>query len=155
MTLTARQLAIAIKAKDPERYKKILAASGSASKNKSPSVKLDTHPHLLGIIDKVCERLGLTTADIVSTRRHKTITLARELIVALARQLTICSYPEITTAIRGRGISHCGAIEALQRFNRTIDQPTAIGKTKLELFDELSKEISHEPSSDNGEVQSG
>jgi chromosomal replication initiator protein len=51
------------------------------------------------IVAVVCKRFGLRREQILSTDRHKSVALARHLVVYFARRMTDMSYPEIGIAL--------------------------------------------------------
>ncbi len=67
----------------------------------------------------VTEHLGVTRQDLIGNGRHRTVVLARELIVHLSRQLTTSSFPEIAHAI-GRP-NHSTVITAAKRIKGRIE----------------------------------
>ncbi|MFW6145784.1 MAG: chromosomal replication initiator protein DnaA [Planctomycetota bacterium] len=62
---------------------------------------------------------GVTPADIHSSRRTHTVSLARMIAMTLARRHTQMSYPEIA---RFMGKNHSSVVLAVQRMNKLIDQ---------------------------------
>lgn len=70
------------------------------------------------IIRVVLEQLGVTRQDLGGRGRHRTVVLARELIVHLCRSLTTNSFPEIAHAI-GRP-NHSTVITAAKRIRGRI-----------------------------------
>jgi chromosomal replication initiator protein len=71
------------------------------------------------IIRVVLEQLGVTRQDLCGRGRHRTVVLARELIVHLCRSLTTNSFPEIAHAI-GRP-NHSTVITAAKRIRGRIE----------------------------------
>ncbi len=67
----------------------------------------------------VTEHLGVTRQDLGGRGRHRTVVLARELIVHLCRELTTHSFPEIAHAI-GRP-NHSTVITAAKRIRGRIE----------------------------------
>lgn len=78
----------------------------------------------------VTEHLGVTRQDLASRGRHRTVVLARELVVHLCRELTTNSFPEIAHAI-GRP-NHSTVITAAKRIRGRIE--------KLELCVQMGPE---------------
>ncbi len=77
-------------------------------------------PISIDLITKVVtEHLGVTRQDLGGRGRHRTVVLARELIVFIARELTTCSFPEIAHAI-GRP-NHSTVITAFKRIKGRIE----------------------------------
>lgn len=70
------------------------------------------------IIRIVLEHLGVSRSDLTGRGRHRTVVMARELIVHIARELTASSFPEIAHAI-GRP-NHSTVITAAKRINGRI-----------------------------------
>lgn len=98
------------------------------------------------IMKIVCEHLGVTRQDLGGRGRHRTVVLARELIVHLARELTTNSFPEIAHSI-GRP-NHSTVITAAKRIRTRIEKlelctpmgPNS-GVTVKGLVDELSERV--------------
>ncbi|MGJ8637663.1 MAG: DnaA ATPase domain-containing protein [Phycisphaerales bacterium] len=98
------------------------------------------------IMKVVCEHLGVTRQDLGGRGRHRTVVLARELIVHLARELTTNSFPEIAHSI-GRP-NHSTVITAAKRIKTRIENlelctpmgPTS-GVTVKGLVDELCERV--------------
>jgi chromosomal replication initiation ATPase DnaA len=63
----------------------------------------------------VCRKGGVIYDDIISTSRHRQLVVARRVYVALCRELTDASYPEISRAMRKTSHSH--AIAQIKAFN--------------------------------------
>jgi chromosomal replication initiator protein len=102
--------------------------------------------HIASIIDAVCNRLGVTKADLISASRHRKIVLGRSLAVYLSRELTAHSYPEIAQAL-GR-VNHSTVHTADQRLRRQLDadQPLEPGmaepaRSLRELADMLRRDV--------------
>jgi chromosomal replication initiator protein len=94
------------------------------------------------IIRIVLEHLGVSRSDLTGRGRHRTVVMARELIVHIARELTASSFPEIAHAI-GRP-NHSTVITAAKRINGRISsnelcRPSGpeSGMTVSALVDEL------------------
>jgi chromosomal replication initiator protein len=71
------------------------------------------------IIRIVLEHLGVSRGDLTGRGRHRTVVMARELIVHIARELTANSFPEIAHAI-GRP-NHSTVITAAKRIRGRIE----------------------------------
>jgi len=105
------------------------------------------HPvRLHTIVEVVCDRLGVSRSDLVGSRRHKRVVLARAVIAHLAREMTTHSYPEIARAI-GRSY-HSTVHTAAQRLGRQLaaDEQVSLGDGAAalrlrELVDQLRHEI--------------
>lgn len=63
----------------------------------------------------VCDRLGVPTDEIRSTKRSHGLVTARAAITVLCRHFTGLSYPEITVRLRGRISAHSTVIDAYER----------------------------------------
>jgi chromosomal replication initiator protein len=70
------------------------------------------------VVACVCERLGVTPAELAGRGRHRRVVLARAMATAVSRRLTSGSYPEIARAI-GRP-NHSTVITAHQRLSELI-----------------------------------
>jgi len=74
----------------------------------------------------VAEYYKLRIADLLSSRRNRSITRPRQLAMALAKALTRHSLPEIGNAFGGRDhttvLHACRKIEELRREDRRIDE---------------------------------
>jgi chromosomal replication initiator protein len=79
-------------------------------------IRLDT------ILKTVCDRLGVTAAQVNGRGRHRQVVHARALTIHLARQLTTMSFPEIAAAM-GRP-NHSTIITAAQRIQAQIESNT-------------------------------
>lgn len=71
------------------------------------------------IVLTVCRELQIGHEEILGGSRHRRLVLGRELIVALAKALTIMSYPEISPHIGTRRLANL-------RSDRSINHSTAI-----------------------------
>lgn len=95
------------------------------------------------IMRVVLDHLGVTKQDLSGPGRHKTVVLAREVIVYIARELTTRSFPEIAHAI-GRP-NHSTVITAYKRIKDRVEGKalpsknprTTGGLTAQELVDDL------------------
>ncbi len=54
---------------------------------------------IASVIEAVCERLGISRADLVGSSRHRRVVIGRSLVAYLARELTTLSFPEIAQSI--------------------------------------------------------
>jgi chromosomal replication initiator protein len=97
------------------------------------------------VIDSVCNRLGLTKADLVGGSRHRRVVLGRSMVVYLARELTTHSYPEIAQAL-GRE-NHSTVHTADRRLRRQLDDDLPLdpgvadpARTLRELADMLRRD---------------
>ncbi len=121
------------------------------------------------IVKAACDRMGIVVAELNKISeyengdrrgvcRHPRYTLARELIVTLARELTRMSFPEIAPYIgtieTNGGHNHSTAITSHKRFQKKLDWTMAgrlgptdaerLGcpdKTCREMLDELRREL--------------
>jgi chromosomal replication initiator protein len=96
------------------------------------------------IIEVVCGRLNVTKADLVGSSRHRRIVIARAMVVHLARELTMHSYPEIAHAL-GRP-NHSTVHTADQRLRKQLQADEHFdfaGQTLnlRHLADELRREV--------------
>lgn len=83
------------------------------------------------IVTRVCERCQIEPRELVMRCRHKRIVLARRLIVAMARGLTMCSFPDIAQVMTPANpytfrANHSSAVTVFGKFlawkgNRVID----------------------------------
>lgn len=84
------------------------------------------------IAAEVCAALGVEVADLHGKGRHKTVVLAREMTVHVARRLTTCSFPEIARAL-GRE-NHSTVLTA----HRRVELQLAAGeRPKAEIPEEF------------------
>lgn len=72
------------------------------------------------IFTATCSVMGVYRFQLLDSGRHERIVLARSIIVHLARQLTVMSYPEIAMFL-GRK-SHSGPWAAHHRIQRLLDR---------------------------------
>lgn len=79
--------------------------------------KTDSAMTLGDIESIVAAYFGITPADIHSTRRTRTVSLARMIAMSLARRHTQMSFPEIARAM---GKNHSSAVLAVQRMERLL-----------------------------------
>jgi chromosomal replication initiator protein len=94
------------------RALQLRCGSGQSAQSKGPiPIELITRV--------VLEHLGVTRQDLGGRGRHRTVVLARELIVHLSRELTTHSFPEIAHAI-GRP-NHSTVITAAKRIRGRIE----------------------------------
>lgn len=98
------------------------------------------------VMDAVCDRLGVTRADLLASGRHRRVVLARALVAYLARHLTSMSYPEIAAAMGRR--HHSTVHTAAQRLAGQLqsDDVVDIGErgapiAVTELVDQLRDRI--------------
>ena len=71
----------------------------------------------------VAAYFGITPADIHSSRRTRTVSLARMIAMALARRHTPMSYPEIA---RFMGKNHSSAVLAVQRLEKLLAEDGSV-----------------------------
>jgi chromosomal replication initiator protein len=100
------------------------------------------------IASEVCAALGVEVADLHGKGRHKTVVLAREMTVHVARRLTTCSFPEIARSM-GRE-NHSTVLTAHRRVELLLladERPKAevpeeyIGLTLAELLQRLAQRV--------------
>ena len=70
------------------------------------------------ILDTIIDQLKMDRAEILGNSRHRRIVLARSLLIHLAREMTLMSYPEIATAMGRR--THSTVITAAQRMTKQV-----------------------------------
>ncbi len=85
------------------------------------------------IAAEICSALGVEVADLHGKGRHKTVVLAREMTVHVARRLTTCSFPEIARSL-GRE-NHSTVLTAYRRVELQL---IAGERPKAELPEELA-----------------
>lgn len=61
-----------------------------------------TNMRIREIIKAVCEWYGVTAIDLASTRRLSYLVRARQVAMYLAKNLTLCSFPQIGRVLGGR-----------------------------------------------------
>jgi len=98
------------------------------------------------IVQAVTDRLNVSRQELTGRGRARAVVLARALCVALCRDLTGMSYPEIATAI-GRP-NHSTVITAMRRIQKQMDnhEPANLLHERNpitidELFEQLRREI--------------
>ena len=100
------------------------------------------------IASEVCAALGVEVADLHGKGRHKTVVLAREMTVHVARRLTTCSFPEIARSM-GRE-NHSTVLTAHRRVEILLaagERPKAdvpeefVGLTLAELLQRLAQRV--------------
>jgi chromosomal replication initiator protein len=96
----------------------------------------------------VCGRFHVTAEQIAGSSRHRTVVLARALLIHLARQLTTLSFPEIAAAL-GKS-SHSTVVTAGQRMARQLEanQPLLLPGhpeplTPVQLVEDLRRQVLH------------
>ena len=110
-------------------------------------VRTDSALTLSDIESVVAAFFGVTPADLHSSRRTRTVSLARMTVMHLARTHTAMSFPEIGRAM---GKNHSSVVLAVQRMQRVLDAkdsldwPTPAGKRSIaanELVNLLEAEL--------------
>jgi len=98
------------------------------------------------IIEAVLDRLAVTRHELTGRGRARVVVLARAICVALCRDLTAMSYPEIATAI-GRP-NHSTVITAMRRIEKQMEshEPANLPHERSpvtvdELFEQLRRTI--------------
>ncbi|MEO1007962.1 MAG: DnaA/Hda family protein [Planctomycetota bacterium] len=103
------------------------------------------------VITRVCEVLGVGSAEFAGRGRHRRVVLARALVARLSRELTASSYPEIATAM-GRP-NHSSVITAVRRIEKQIQDCEIVGvgcPLDGEPIEELSARIARSLRSRSG-----
>ncbi len=77
------------------------------------AVRFDT------ILSTVVGHLNVDRAQVLSAGRHHRVVLARSVVIFLARQMTMMSYPEIAAAMNRR--THSTIITAVQRVKKQLE----------------------------------
>lgn len=97
------------------------------------------------IVKVVCYRMHLRPGDLATSRRHKHLVLAREVVAYLAHDWCSMSYPEIAAATGQT--NHSTAIGAYKRMSRSIesdheimlmDGPVRAAPLLIQIIDALS-----------------
>jgi hypothetical protein len=73
---------------------------------------------LRSITREACEMLGITHDELTGKTRHERVTLARRLIVVVAKTYTTASYPSITRVDRPACKLHTTSLTAHKAFNK-------------------------------------
>ena len=73
------------------------------------------------------------TTDIKGPRRHKAISLPRQVAMTLTRRLTPLSYPEIGTRFGGR--DHTTVISAVRKIERLLEEQDASVKKAIKILE--------------------
>lgn len=76
------------------------------------------------IVKEVCEQFGVSKTEIQSVRRHPQITNPRQIAMALCKQLTSRSFPEIGRRIGMR--DHTTVIHACRKYQPVMDEVVRI-----------------------------
>jgi chromosomal replication initiator protein len=120
----------------------VLASQAFRGQSAHPAAPI----RLAMLIDVVCNRMGVTMADLTGAGRHRRVVQARAIVAYLARELTTHSYPEIARAV-GRNY-HSTVHTADQRLRKQLGdgelaEPLADGRamTLRELVDQLQYEV--------------
>jgi chromosomal replication initiator protein len=105
------------------------------------------------IIQAVCQYFGLEMRDLLSSRRQRTISLARSTAMHLIRKTAKLSFPEIGVRLGKRNhstvISACRRIDHAIEKNERLNWNTAIGERSedagelLQRLEELSRTINN------------
>lgn len=95
------------------------------------------------ILAAVCQYFGLETSDLMSGRRHRTLSIARGVAMYLVRKTARMSYPEIGALLGKRNhstvISACRRIEKAVSGGTSITWNTAVGQRTEEAAELLSR----------------
>lgn len=92
-------------------------------------------PNLKRILHVVAAHYGVTPDEIISHRRLLVVSRPRQIVMYLARQLTLRSFPEIGRALGGR--DHTTVLYGVSRIEKLIAQSPEMKRT----IDELTQEI--------------
>jgi chromosomal replication initiator protein len=99
------------------------------------------------ILQAVCEYFGIETKDLMSSRRQRTVSLARSLAMYLIRKTAKLSYPEIGLRMGKR--NHSTVISACQRVDRAMQRnepliwTSSIGPRREEACDLVQRLEEH------------
>ena len=85
------------------------------------------------IIRAVSSYYTVKVSDIKGPRRHKAVSLPRQVSMALCRKLTPLSYPEIGTRFGGR--DHTTVISAVRKIERLLNEGDAQVKKAMEILE--------------------
>lgn len=107
------------KAKPPEEESPMLPSAVTLAKSAAP-LPVET------IISAVCRACLIDESCFFGASRHHRATLARELVVLIARRRTLLSYPELTQ--RMCRPNHSTVITAHRRAKRKIDVPRPVAR---------------------------
>jgi hypothetical protein len=80
-------------------------------------------PSILEIQKAVCRAFGVTVGDILSSRRGAPVVLPRQIAMALARRLTLRSFPEIGRQFGGK--DHTTIIHSVCKMEPVMDRVEA------------------------------
>ncbi len=89
------------------------------------------------IQDEVCERFGLSVAELVSPRRSQAVAYPRQVAMYLSRELTDASLPKIGKEFGGR--DHTTVIHATTKITRMIKEDRSV----YNLVQDLTARIKH------------
>lgn len=89
-----------------------------------PSPVKCEYPSVKSIIEAVAEEYGVLVTDILSHRRHVSVTFPRHVAMYLCKVLTICSFPEIGRKFGGR--DHTTALAANRKIKAILEYSEAL-----------------------------
>jgi chromosomal replication initiator protein len=87
------------------------------------------------IVKAVAAKLNVKVTDIKSHKKNKSLVLARQICMFLARELTTCSFPDIGSKIGGR--DHSTVIYAHNKIRHMKDTDKTVAETIEELHSTL------------------
>ena len=104
--------------------------------------KADPMVHVCDIQSAVAMYFGITTADLNSTKKDRTVSLARSFSMYLAREPTKLSFPEIGKALGGK--NHATVILACRKIQESVDANEKLfWKSGLGRITQSAPEIVH------------
>ena len=99
------------------------------------------------ILQAVCEYFGIENKDLMSSRRQRTVSLARSLAMYLVRKTAKLSYPEIGMRMGKRNhstvISACQRVDRAIRNNETLVWTSSVGQRREEACDLVQRLEEH------------
>jgi len=95
------------------------------------------------IVAAVCQYFGIEQKDLISSRRHRTLSLARSVAMYLVRKTGRMSFPEIGALLGKRNhstvISACRRVDRALGCNATFTWTTAVGQRSEEASEVVSR----------------
>lgn len=105
--------------------------------------RTDPIVHISDIESATTTYFGITTADIHSSRKDRTVSLARSFSMYLARKYTKMSFPEIGRLMGGKNhatvILACRKIEDFLKTNKQVNWPSATGNRLAKTRDIINQ----------------
>jgi chromosomal replication initiation ATPase DnaA len=101
-------------AAERERLKTVPQASAEDQEEPGPRL-----PRVDDIIREVCVRYGVTRTDLLSARRTAKVVLPRQIVMFIARQVTLLSLPQIGMRL-GRK-DHTTVLHGARKIERLVD----------------------------------